>query len=150
MVNDQNIIVHDLLQLSTLLNQKKHSEWKLEIAKLTHNENVTFERTIKKYHGACGCSLGAAAMLLSGISYIAFLYLGDLHKTDRIALEILFGFILILGSVGLGKSFGIFTARRKLKRYLYVLRRKIDTPRPENIPSMDKLVPLWKPLQTSR
>lgn len=125
-VNDQNIIVYDLLQLSTLLNQKKRSGWKLEMEELTRNENDIFEKIIKKYHGACGCSQGAVAMLLSGISYLALLYLGDFHKTDRIFLEILLGFILIIVSVGIGKTFGIFIARRKLKNCLYELRRKIN------------------------
>jgi len=140
MINTQNIVIHDLSHLHTLLRQNKRRGWELEMVELTRSENAIFESAIKTYHGACGCAHGTAAMLVCAISYPLFLYLNDLHKSEQIYWEIFLGLVLIIGSLGLGKYFGILIARRKLKQCLIELRRKIDAPRPEIAPPAGELV----------
>ncbi len=123
------VIVDEIAGLSNVLHRPNRTEWQLELAELTRRENRSFEREIKKYDAACGCPHGAAAMFLSVIGYVAFLFLGDVHRPDRIIAEVVAGSGLIILSVGLGKLFGLSLARRGLRRSLQQLRRQCEAAR---------------------
>ena len=99
----------------------------LQISALVPDEIAYWENKLNREVGACGCSEGAAFLLITLFS-LAFLILEQSPLLPNSAAGTgLLCMTLAIVSIGVGKTFGLFLAKQRLKRAVFDLSKVLTS-----------------------
>lgn len=112
-----------------LVNSSYHSLRKQGIRKITFSleslseeENVQLSKRINRFYFSCGCKEGAAALLVSAVAYLSYLYF--LSEKNFSTVDVLIGLLILALAMGIGKSLGKFLGRYRFYNALKVIQPK--------------------------
>jgi hypothetical protein len=120
--NDELTVVTDLNVLQRLLNESGTARVVLALDPLTSDQRAEWERRLNREHNACGCG-EATIFLLATVALLATLY--AFARTAAVpvpAMAWFFATALCISSIGVGKAFGRYRARRRFRAALLGLR----------------------------
>jgi hypothetical protein len=115
------LVITNEVALSEWLRRKPRRHLLLNLDGLTSQESHYWEKRINKLNADCGCSFGAAGLLIMLVMYPSVLILGGYHQPFRFGREILVGIVFVFAFAGLCKSIGLLRSRWLLKSSLLTL-----------------------------
>ena len=86
----------------------------LDMAALTRDENDVWAKTINHLRSECGCSAGAATLVIMAIAYPAVMVLGNYHVSERLSLELVAGLLCTIAAAGFAKAIAVLWARQRM------------------------------------
>jgi hypothetical protein len=111
--NDELAVVTDLKVLQRLIDESGTARVVLALDLLTSDQRAEWERRLNREHNACGCG-EATIFLLATAALLATLY--AFARTAAVPVPAMAWFVataLCITSIGVGKAFGRYRARRR-------------------------------------
>lgn len=100
----------------------------LALESLEPMEQREWEQRINRHFRACGCGSAAAGLSLAFVIGAALAVINDDLLSRRPLLVTGLGLLALLVAAGLGKAFGLWVARIRLKSAVAALRRRLIPP----------------------
>ena len=128
-MNRQIVSVHTPEELDRVLTaDRTHRRVALALESLAPPERDAWERRINRYFRACGCGSAAGGLTLAFAigATLAVVYYDLLFARPLLVTGL--GLLGLLAALGLGKAFGLWVARSRLKSTVAALRRRLVPP----------------------
>lgn len=130
-MNRHIVSVHTPDELDRVLTaDRTHRRVALALESLEPPERDAWERRINRYFRACGCASAAGGLTLAFAigAALAVTYYDLLLQRPLLVTGL--GLLALLVALGLGKAFGLWVARIRLKSTVAALRRRLVPPVP--------------------
>jgi len=129
-MNTNAIRVHrpDELDLILAADRKRSGQVVLALESLEPYERADWEKRINRYFRACGCGSAAGGLTLAFLvgAALAVTYYDLLLQRPLVVVGL--ALLMLLAALGLGKTFGLWVARLRLRSTVASLRRRLAAP----------------------